>query len=699
MTQQERLSASLSVFRDDEPLIQSQALMPGAVSPRFGDTVLLDFNGVVERPANRYPTEWRISLDGMSPGLNLLARELVMIWFNPRHEAVLARGIHLEPTPRAVNTVRGRLDMLRSLAKFGTERGLDGFAEWCDDDFKDYLARRADKAKKDGRKNGSTEHITVIRSLHRFRDALAAGGPGSDPWPGVSARTVIDLPPTDEVKTAAISPDTWFPLIRAAWTYIDTFSTDILSALARWQHLQDTARSRVGVERGELALRAWLADPSNKVPIRFTPTGHEINWSLLTLMLGINTSDRYCQLFKLKDRPGRARRQLVEDAVAAGRTQSGLLTELVEVDRTDGPRGPWHPALQGRDLWLERTALRNACFIFTIALSMMRDSEVRAILKGSVVEYYSSPAVKSTKRKLDPDLPTLHWWIINPVAKAIDIASQLSLHNELAFASVNDGEADAIFESQTAIDSFITHVNRFRHRTGLAEIPANKATPHMFRKTMAMLTRDYPGSEIAVGMQLQHVATRALANRTTQGYMAQDPSWAKHLKDAIAERKFERLKELYLADSRGENVGYGPGADRMRETFQAVREKSEELRSTGQTQRGDNRVEFDLLRRTKFSIRFGKLNHCTMDDDNPVGAKCLEDAVVPAGHRGPLHDRCRPSRCSNSFVTIEHLAIWRAEHQSLTRLRSTPKIPPNRKASLDEQLRDVEIVLKKVDGA
>ncbi|MET9881463.1 hypothetical protein ABZZ36_43910, partial [Actinacidiphila glaucinigra] len=218
-------------------------------------------------------------------------------------------------------------------------------------------------------------------------------------------------------------------------------------------------------------------------------------------------------------------------------------------------------------------------------------------------------------------------------------------------------------------------------------------------RTMAMLTRDYPGSEIAVGMQLQHVARRALANRSTQGYMEKDPAWAKHLEDAIEERKFERLKQLFDADSRGENVGYGPGADHMRETFQAVREKAEALRSTGQAQRGDIRVEYDLLRHARFSIRFGKLNHCTMNDDNPVGAKCIEDAIVPEGHRGPLHDRCRPSRCSNSFVTIEQLPIWRSEHSSLTRLRSAPKIPPNRKALIDEQLRDVEIVLRKADGA
>jgi hypothetical protein len=29
-----------------------------------------------------------------------------------------------------------------------------------------------------------------------------------------------------------------------------------------------------------------------------------------------------------------------------------------------------------------------------------------------------------------------------------------------------------------------------------------------------LLTRDYPGAEIALGIQLKHVATRAVANRS-----------------------------------------------------------------------------------------------------------------------------------------------------------------------------------------
>lgn len=216
-----------------------------------------------------------------------------------------------------------------------------------------------------------------------------------------------------------------------------------------------------------------------------------------------------------------------------------------------------------------------------------RDSEIREITKGSVVEHFSTPAVKSTKVKLDADLPVKHWWIIEPVARAIELAERLSQHPELAFASMPGRDPETLFTSKDVIEDFVDHVNRRRNITGLDEIPPQHIAPHMFRRTMAMLTRDFPGSEIAVGMQLKHAATRALANRTTGGYMEAASSWGRHLDNAIAERKFQRVKELFAADSRSETIGFGPGADRMREAFAAVREKAAELRATGKAQRGD----------------------------------------------------------------------------------------------------------------
>ncbi|MFE7359231.1 hypothetical protein ACFU8Q_40725, partial [Streptomyces sp. NPDC057543] len=50
---------------------------------------------------------------------------------------------------------------------------------------------------------------------------------------------------------------------------------------------------------------------------------------------------------------------------------------------------------------------------------------------------------------------------------------------------------------------------------------------------------------------LPDAATRALANRWTQGYMDHAPSWARLLTTAIAERRFQRLRDLFDADSRG----------------------------------------------------------------------------------------------------------------------------------------------------
>ncbi|MCT9092579.1 hypothetical protein N4G70_27455 [Streptomyces sp. ASQP_92] len=439
-----------------------------------------------------------------------------------------------------------------------------------------------------------------------------------------------------------------------------------------------------------------LADPASRIPARppSTQTGRDgpVHWDLLARTVGLDADRR--NLFSTASSTGRARRAAVEQLVVAGRVQYGLLPDLLEVDRPDGSRGPWHDALLPKQLWREATALRNACYIFVGALSMMRDSEVREITKGSVVEHFSTPAVKSTKAKLDAGLPVKHWWIIEPVTRAIELAERLSQHPELAFASVPGRDPETLFSSKDVIQDFVDHVNRHRNTTGLDEIPSQHITPHMFRRTMAMLTRDFPGSEIAVGMQLKHAITRALANRTTGGYMEPASSWARHLDNAVAERKFQRVKELFAADSRGETIGFGPGADRMREAFAAVREKAADLRATGKAQRGDIRVEHDLLRRTRFSVRFGKLNHCTMNDD-PIGAKCLEEAVVPEGHRGPLLDRCQPSRCANSIIGPEHLPIWTAERTSLNRLRADPKLPTNRRVLLDTQLGEVNLMLKK----
>jgi hypothetical protein len=87
---------------------------------------------------------------------------------------------------------------------------------------------------------------------------------------------------------------------------------------------------------------------------------------------------------------------------------------------------------------------------------------------------------------------------------------------------------------------------------------------------MAMLTDQFPGSEIATGIQLKHLAKRALANATTRGYAASDAEWAKYLEDALDNVKFRKIKDLYERHTAGEEIGFGPGAERVKDAFDQI---------------------------------------------------------------------------------------------------------------------------------
>jgi integrase len=230
---------------------------------------------------------------------------------------------------------------------------------------------------------------------------------------------------------------------------------------------------------------------------------------LLTLLLGWR---RGLQASTFGDRRAAGRRRVtqVRNAIAAGhRTTRGVIDDLAHVRRGDGTSGPWHSGLSPTAIRHERLMPRNACFVLVVGLSMMRDSEIHEIGPGSLVEHYGTPAIASTKYKRDPNQPTKHWWITEPVAEAIAVAEQLSTEPDRIFTPLRRPDAD-VARSHQMIDAFIAHVNATRKMTGLDEIPSGRAWPHMFRRTMAMLTDQFAGSEIALGIQLKHIATRAL---------------------------------------------------------------------------------------------------------------------------------------------------------------------------------------------
>ncbi|WP_280725294.1 hypothetical protein [Kitasatospora sp. MAA4] len=306
-----------------------------------------------------------------------------------------------------------------------------------------------------------------------------------------------------------------------------------------------------------------------------------------------------------------------------------------------------------------------------------------------MVQYFEVPAIASAKHKGEEDFPVKHWWIIEPVARAIAVAEHLSPHEERVFTGVRSRtDGSETFAAAERIMSFIAHVNATTGWTGLSEIGAGNVSPHMFRRTMAMLTDQFPGSEIALGIQLKHTAARALANRVTQGYAAPAADWTRFLEQAVEAARFRGLRELFALHREGQPIGFGPGAEQLKDAFDSIRE-------TVAAQGGDTLVEEGMLRRARISIRFGTLNNCLFDEASPAGAACLEKAVIPPGHTGPLVDRCRPERCGNSMIGTQHVPIWESEERGLAALLESPGLPPGRRAALERQRAETQAILRK----
>lgn len=694
-------------FADTEPVLQSHPLLEGETVTVFGRTDQWPFTAT-RRPANVSPSAWRANFTGLNPVWNLRTRECAMALLNPAHPMVLAAGVNLGDKPASCSTLFHHVELLRRLAAWATAKELSPeLGRWSDDDARGWI----DHHRPNVAPSTLMPFISVVKLLHQLGPLLTGGGLAADPWPGRPARNVAQYTNEPGLRTRNIAPHVWHALVKAAWTYVDVLAPDILAARQRLAELESAALpTSTGLED---RAATYLADPANPIPLhierylnhtrtRRGPSqvgpGTEINWTLLGLMLGISRSQRTMTSSNRKS-VQRVRRR-VEDALRADPARGvagGLLDRYAHVTRLDGSQGPWHPGLCPRGVLDESIALRAACYCFVAALSMMRDSEIREIARGAVGEFYGAPAVASIKRKHDPNQPREHWWIIDPVAQAIRVAEQLSNHPELIFGSVNDragrldlATSDAGFRSGVVVTNFIDHVNETSDSTGLV-IPAGHVAPHMFRKTMAMLAGTEPSSEIALGIQLKHVAVRALANRSTPGYAASDNSWAVLLDTALEEARFTHLRELYDEHQVGHSIGTGPAAERLSSAFRAVQQ-------TALARQGDARTEYDLLRKATISLRFGKLNHCLFDDNNPAGAKCLEGTIVPPGHRGPLIDRCQPGRCTNSLITDDHLPIWQSERHNLLTLLDAPKLASCRRAALQQQLDDVEQVIAKASA-
>ena len=759
-------------FSPNEPVFAGRrTLIPGTPVPIFGQRNSW-LGDCLRRPVNRARSQWRLVFPA-DPVWNLRAREVAFAMMNTTHPVLREAGIFLQAEEWQLGTVRIVCDGLHVLARWATKEGMPrDLNAWSADDWKLFL----DDELEDIEASSVLKYVSTIRRLHQFTAVITGGGLVADPWPGKTDSEVAEWTPSGIVSTPSVTPATWWPLLRAAWAYIDRFAPQILDR--RDERAEAEARSprmdRTSSQGNDTLLKEWLADPKNLIPVHQVPfRGQEAGTPIWAAVSLAATGGRSNYLFNANSGGNRgrsaARREMVLSAVQSGRTvaihgnrgagalgvkaapgrytprpqeeidaairdwledPSHLVPVRLPKDPAAGPAEPaWSSlarAIFGPDavvsvfnggtrpcdqrrawarqavaagrfqeeqhgqLLRELRMVRAACYIFTAALTMMRDSEIQEIERGALTQHYGSPAVTSRKIKQNPSQSEVRWWIIDPVAKAIAIAERLSWHDTHVFASIssNDNRSGPGIDAARDIDFFIENVNQRRHLTGLEEIPTQVVRPHMFRRTMSIIASQQPDGEIALGIQLKHAARRALANRTTAGYGAIDATWVKEFDNQLELAAAKQLVEALRARRRGEQVAIGPAAPRFHaELDKVIKDIDTSPRFQGQI--ADERLQVSLLRDTFADLHLGTINHCLWKAST---AECQNQLPPEQRGQAPLIGACQPAKCRNSVLTRKHAPYWIAEEDDLMETLKREKLSPPRRELIRARLTEVQTV-------
>lgn len=670
-------------FRDDEPVLQNIPLIVAAPVPTFGERNLWALDALGWNP-NSGPGMNRIHFARLDPQWNYIARIVAMAMLNPTHHALRDAGIFRTSTPYKPKTVRMMIDALSALALWAEGTGrTSALAGWRQKDFDEYVMW----IKENRRPSAVRLAVDTIRVLHRYSTLLPDRGLTFDPWEGRPGVQVAQLKPAG-IATPAIPPEVWWPLIRACWQYIDVFSADLFAAQDLWTALKSRA-GRITQQETDEALQGWIVDQDSFVPVHVASyaayTAGEIHWALLSRLI---TGGRSDSIFaNLKSR-GYDRRATILNAVGQGlpRRSGGLDVPISSVEFPDGAQRPWIAGLDPTVVTRELKILRNACYIFCAALTMMRDSELQSIKPGALTTFYGAPAVRSALHKHAAHGTERHWWITEPVAKAITVAERLTIHHDRLFGSMRKSEVRELrgFDQHDEVSKFIRQINQRCTETGLQPIPEHRLAPHMFRRTMSIITAQQPDGEIALGITLKHSATRALANAATSGYAADTAEWAKEFEHELQESVAAGLVAQWAQRDAGYAVARGPGAHEFVRGFDAVSDRLD----TG-VRIGDQRMLRDFLRDEFSQLRLGTLNHCLGD---PSKAACLAEQPDSVKRHGVIPSMCQPATCRNSVITEEHMPIWLAEeHDLMGKLRDRRMAPVHRQR-LQQQLLDVRTI-------
>lgn len=676
---------------DEAPVVQNRRLEHEHPVPVFGIRDSWDLRALGWNPAAGRASA-KLLFRSFDDKWNLRARELAIALLNPGHVVLRAREIYRPAVPAHLKTIRARLGGLKHFATWHA----NNYAEAALHDLKQaHLDRYLNELKSEGAPSSIQQAIDAVRELHTHNQVLTGGGIPFRPWRGATTIALSGRHRSNELSTPVMPPNVWWPLIRACWQYIELFSHDIFTAAEEWAALNRPLEDRVGVRDHDKALKVWLNTQGSAVPLHRLSYGRfrqgEIHWTLLSLLI---TDGHSKSMFAgPTERVVLARRERVIQAISAGTVPAvpgGLSTRAANVVRADASTGPWIDGFDPATIRAHLKILRNACYVFCAALTMMRDSELLSIKKGALTTFYGAPAVTSQLWKGRRGKHLRNWWIIEPVARAIAVAERLAL-GDVVFGSTqrnhNDDGRTVHFDRHDELKKFIPQLNALGPDAGLEPIPEIHLSPHMFRRTMAVITAQQPDGEIALGIQLKHAAHRAVANGTTSGYTTETPEWAAEFEHELQEAVASRLVGMWSTQSTDGIQLAGAGAQRFRDELNSV-----EGEAGAAVKIGDERLLRTLLRDRFSTLRWGTVNHCL---GIPEQAACLKDLPPEATAAGMLPNRCQPTTCGNSVITDEHAPIWIAEERDLFAKLRDRKMAEHNREQLETELASVQKITRR----
>lgn len=672
---------ALPSFADDEPVIPRSLRSADGPVPCFGDTGRWDCTSIARAP-NQPPSAHVLNFEVLTGEWNLVARLLTIMLLNPTHPVLRARGVFRSTRPAAIKTIRTHLDAIRLLQAWATDTGrAPRLSSWDQADFAAYF----------GFLESSRSPSTVRSSSDLLRILTTMRPLAPDLVPSVEIESLAKRSGAGEIRTRPIEPDSFWPLVRATWAYIDVFGPDAIAAQKEIDALESTRHSdgdRLAMGEYDRLIDAWISGPDSFIPLHVGAMGRgvkdEVNWDGLALLVfpgKIRTN-----MFNTP--PGVARRQRVFDAVAGGLPTRHGITRAVTprlVARPDGTQMPWCAGFDKHSASFEITRLRAAAYIFTGIMTMMRDSELQGLAPGCLGTRQGAPVVHSRVHKhQDPGGSEQVWWVSEPVVQAIKTAEQIALQPDRIFGSIRGGDIRDLrgFDVHDEIQRFIQWVNATAVDKGLEPISDVRIAPHRFRRTMAVITANEPDGEIALGITLKHNATRALANATTSGYGAPTAAWAREFGHEAQNATAAELVSEWSQHAEGQRISRGPGAAAFNTGLDHV--TSQYAQSPAHI--GDDRTLRNLLRDEFSDLRIGTLNHCLGAADK---AECLKGLPDDAKAGGPIPSLCSPVTCRNSVITERHTAIWQSEQDELERLLSDRRIAPAHRERLKQQLDQV----------